>query len=80
MINEQPFDLAGFGMAAQFFLGVQPRSINRELEHSTFAGDERPRPDINFDTTFFQDFFRQTDGAGCVLSSRAVFKCDVKHA
>ena len=58
------------GKLTCFLLGVDPLSIDINLIHTTAGGNDFQRSDI---LSEIEQLGRQTDGARCVVSSRAIF-------
>ena len=58
------------GKLAGFLLGIDPCFGDIDFIHAAAGGNNLQRSDI---LPEFEQFSRQTDGAGCVVSSRAVF-------
>ncbi len=63
-------DCVFVGELAGFLLGVDPFSIDIDLIHAAAGGNNLQRSDI---LPEIQQLGRQTDGARCVVSSRAIF-------
>ena len=63
-------------MATELFFGKDEFIIDGNFKATAGRWNEFPIFDEVFDGTFFQDFVRQTDGAGGVVSSRTVFNGD----
>ena len=78
LVDQQPPDLAGLGVAAKRFLGEQQLPIDAELVDATLAGDQRPGGNLEFQLALAQDFFRQTDGSWGIPSHGAVVELDLK--
>ncbi len=78
LLNNQLTDFAGLGMTAQGLFGIHQVTVDRYFKNTTDTRNHIPLADVNLDFTFSQDFLRQTDGTGRVISSRAIFKCDIQ--
>jgi hypothetical protein len=65
-------DLAGFGEAAQLFLGEDEVVPHGDLEDATAAANQ-----LRLDAELLFDLSRQTGGTGVVVSARAVLDGDV---
>lgn len=76
--DDQGVDFACFGVASQPFLGKHQFAVDHQIKDTAFAGQQAQGADKWFDGFVFQQFVRQTDGAGGIVSSRAVFKRDVE--
>jgi hypothetical protein len=63
-----------FGEAVGFELGENLLSVNENLEPAIAERLQLQQRDLLFE--IFQDFLRQTDGGGFILSGRAVFDFD----
>ena len=63
------------GELACRILRVDLLSIDRNLKHAAAGRNQLERADVLFE---FQEFFRQTDGLGLVVSSRAILDGDVQ--
>ena len=63
-----------FGEAVGFELGENFPSVNENLEPAIAIRLQLQQRDLLFE--LFQDFLRQTDGGGFILSGRAVFDFD----
>lgn len=74
MFGEQAGDLAGFGVALGGFLAVDQGVADGHFKASAARGDQGQIGDGRGE--FPQEFFRQTDGAGCVVSHHAIFDAD----
>ena len=55
--------------------GIDFVAINGDLKSTAARWNQGERADVLFE---FQDFFRQTDGMGLVISSRAIFNFHVQ--
>lgn len=63
-------NLLGLGEAPFFEFGVNQISVERDLELPSRRGNERHARDLLL--KLGQDFIRQTDGFGFVISNRAI--------
>ncbi len=66
-------------MATELFLGKNQLAVDGDLKKAVFGWDHPPGADELLDVPFLQNFSRQTDGTGCVVSDHAVFDDDVQH-
>lgn len=73
-------DFARFGMAVDLLLGKDQLIIDPDVKDAAGAGDHVPAFDKNFNFALLENVVRQTDGNGCVVSSRAVFNFDVHQS
>ena len=73
-------DFARFGMAVDLLLGKDQLIIDPDVKDAAGAGDHVPAFDKNFNFALLENVVRQTDGNGCVVSSRAVFNLDVHQS
>ena len=73
-------DFARFGMAIDLLLGKDQLIIDPDVKDAAGAGDHVPAFDKNFNFALLENVVRQTDGNGCVVSSRAVFNFDVHQS
>ena len=73
-------DFARFGMAIDLLLGKDQLIIDPDVKDAAGAGDHVPAFDKNFNFALLENVVRQTDGNGCVVSSRAVFNLDVHQS
>lgn len=69
-----------FGMALELLLGKDQLAIDRNLKYTAGSGDQFPAFHEIFDCAFFQNFFRQTDGTWCVISSGTIVDSDVHQS
>lgn len=73
-------DFARFGMAVDLLLGKDQLIIDPDVKDAAGAGDHVPAFDKNLNFALLENVVRQTDGNGCVVSSRAVFNFDVHQS
>ena len=73
-------DFARFGMAVNLLLGKDQLIIDPDVKDAAGAGDHVPAFDKNFNFALLENVVRQTDGNGCVVSSRAVLNLDVHQS
>ena len=69
VVLEQADDLTGFGMAADVVLGEDEIAVDGDVEHALVPGDQFDRHDGGGPPP--QQFVRQTDGTGDVVSGDA---------
>jgi hypothetical protein len=77
--DNQRVKFARFGVAAQCLLGKHQFAIDHQIKNAAFAGEQAEAADKRFDGFVFQQFVRQTDGTGGVVSGCAVFERDVER-
>jgi hypothetical protein len=73
--GEDALDLAVLGEARRRELGEDERVVLLHLEAASVGGDERQGLDVALER--LEQFFRQTDGTGLVVSHRAVADLDL---
>ena len=73
-------DLPRLGMAVDLLLGEDKLAVDAHVKDAAGAWNHVPAFDINFDFALVENFVRQTDGNGCVVSSRAVFNDNVHQS
>lgn len=71
---EQVVDFALFGVPARLLFTVDQFAIHFDLKPTTAGGDEDDLLDSGGEIV--QEFVRQTDGAGAIVSHLAVFDAD----
>ena len=77
MLFQQPGDLAGVCVAAEFFFGEQQFAVHYELELAGITGDDLERGNVFFYAAVSHDFAHQTEGSRGVLSRYAIGQADI---
>ena len=76
-LPDEPLHLARLDVAPGLELAVDQRPVDLDLKPAAIAGDEGQRFDVRLKR--LQQLVRQTDGAGQVVSNRAVFNGDFQQ-
>jgi hypothetical protein len=78
VLPERSPNLVPLGEAAQGALGEDALAVLRDLEDAAAAGDQLEGGDVGAE--MLKQLLRQTDGAGQIVSSGAVFDADSHHS
>jgi len=77
MLANELHDLARLGVASATFLGIEQIAIHCDLEPAAIAGDKDQLRCLKLKRS--EQFLRQPDGAGGIVSDGAIFDADLHH-